>query len=83
MVVAVGLTLVLPLADRAVPTPLSIATLVALVVVQERVVLPPTPMVAGAAVKLSIVGGGWTVIYAVFVSVPELPPGPVTVRLTV
>jgi hypothetical protein len=27
--------------------------------------------------------GGWTVIYPVFVSVPELPPGPVTVSVTV
>ena len=83
MVVAVGLTLVLPLADRALPTPLSIATLVALVVVQARVVVPPTPIVAGTAVKLSIVGGGGTVIYPVCVAVSELPPGPVTVRLTV
>ncbi len=82
MVVAVGLILMLSSGGSPVPTPLSIATLVALVVVHERVEAPPSPIVAGATVKLSIVGGGWTVIYAVCVSVPELPPGPVTVRLT-
>ncbi len=81
-VVAAGLTLVLPLGDRPLPPPLSIATLVAFVVVQDRVVVPPTPMVAGLAVKLSMVGGTGTVIYAPFVSVSALPPGPLTVRLT-
>ncbi len=83
MVVAVGLTLVLALADSPLPPPLSISTLVAFVVVHDSVEVPPTPMVAGLAAKLSMVGGGWTVIYAVCVSVPELPPGPVTVSVTV
>ncbi len=83
MVVAVGLTLVFPLVDRPLPPPLSIETLVALVVVHERVEAPPSPMVSGTAVKLWMVGGTGTMIYAVCVSVPELPPGPVTVRLTV
>ena len=73
----------MPLADSPLPPPLSMETLVAFVVVHESVEVPPTPIVAGAAVKLWIVGGTGTVIYAVFVSVPELPPGPVTVRLTV
>ncbi len=82
MVVAVGLTLVLPLDGRALLPPLSIATLVAFVVVHVSVDEPPSPMVAGAAVKLSITGGGGTVIYPVLVSVSVLPPGPVTVRLT-
>ncbi len=63
-------------------TPLSIPTHVALVVVHVSVDAPPSPMVPGAAVKLWIVGGTGTVIYAVFVSVPKLPPGPVTVSVT-
>ena len=41
-----------PLVDRLLPPPLSIARLVALVAVHERVEAPPSPMVAGAAVKL-------------------------------
>ncbi len=65
------------------PPPLSIATLIAFVVVHVSVEAPPCPMIAGEAVKLSIVGGEGTVIYAAFVSVSALPPGPLTVRLTV
>ena len=83
MVVAVGLTLVVALADSPLPPPLSMDTLAAFVVIHVSVDAPPSPMVAGAAVKLWTVGGGWTVIYPLCVSVPELPPGPVTVRLTV
>ena len=83
MVVAVGLTLVVALGDSPLPPPLSMDTLVAFVAVHANVEVPPTPIVAGVAVKLSIVGGSGTVIYAVFVSVPELPPGPVTVSVTV
>ena len=41
---------------------------------------------AGPAMGLALkaaTGAGTTVIYAVFVSVSALPPGPVTVRVTV
>ncbi len=57
-VVAAGLTLMLPSADSPLPTPLSIATLVAFVVVHVKVEAFPAPMVAGVALKLSTTGAG-------------------------
>ena len=56
MVVAVGLTLVEPLADVDVNVPGVIAILVAAVVVQLSVLLAPEFMVAGSTVKEVIVG---------------------------
>ena len=55
VVVVVGLTVVEP--DAAtVPMPLSIETLVALVVLQVRVEEPPTEMVTGFAVSFAVGG---------------------------
>ena len=56
MVVAVGLTLVEPLADVDVNVPGVMAILVAAVVAQLSVLLAPEFMVAGSAVKEVIVG---------------------------
>lgn len=56
MVVAVGLTLVEPLADVDVNVPGVMATLVAPAVVQFKVLLEPEVMAAGLAVKELIVG---------------------------
>lgn len=56
MVVAVGLTLVEPLADVDVNVPGVMAILVAPVVVQLSVLLEPEVMFVGLAVKESIVG---------------------------
>jgi hypothetical protein len=56
VVVTVGLTLVEPLADVDVNVPGVMATLVAPVVVQLRVLLEPDVMLVGFAEKESIVG---------------------------
>ena len=56
MVVAVGLTLVEPLADADVNVPGVMAMLVAPVVAQLRVLLEPELMVVGLAVKELMVG---------------------------
>jgi hypothetical protein len=53
-----------------VPMPL-IESEAALVVVQERVEVPPGAMVVGFAVKLVIVGGGTIVTVACAVTDPE------------
>ena len=79
MVVASGLTPVLPSAGSPLPASLSIATLVAFVAVHAKLDEPPTPMIAGAVVKLLIVGRGGTVMYSLLVSVAE-PPGPPAVE---
>ena len=76
----VGFTVTLPSTATA-PTPLSIETLSAPVVVQLRVADPPTVMVDGTAEKLSPVGGpggaGLTVTVTLAVAVP---PAPVAVK---
>ena len=56
MVVAVGLTLVVPLADVDVKVPGAMAILVAPVVAQFSVLLAPELMLVGDAVKEEIVG---------------------------
>ena len=56
MVVAVGLTLVEPLADVDVNVPGAMAMLVAPVVAQVSVLLEPEVMLVGLAVKELIVG---------------------------
>jgi len=56
VVVAVGLTLVEPLADAEVNVPGVMAMLVAPVVAQLRVLLEPELMVVGLAVKELMVG---------------------------
>jgi hypothetical protein len=69
VVVVVGLTVVEP--DAAtVPIPLSMETLVALVVLQVRVEEPPTEMVTGFAVSLAVGGFACTVTVAADVAVP-------------
>ena len=72
-----GLTLIEPFAGCA-PTPLSMVTLVAFVVVQLNVVELPAGIVEGDAVKLLTVGNGLTVTVTVDVAVP---PGPVAVSV--
>ena len=56
MVVAVGLTLVEPVADAEVNVPGVIAMLVAPVVDQSNVLLEPEAMLGGVAVNEEIVG---------------------------
>lgn len=72
MVVAVGLTLVEPLADVDVNAPGVMAILVASVVAQLSELLEPEVILVGLAVKESIVGllGGVTVTVSVDVVEP-------------
>jgi hypothetical protein len=72
VVVAVGLTLVEPLADVDVKVPGVMAMLVASVVAQPSVLLEPEVMLEGLAVKESMVGllGGVTVTVTVEVIEP-------------
>jgi hypothetical protein len=72
VVVAVGLTLVEPLADVDVNVPGVMAMLVAPVVAQVRVLLEPEVMLVGLAVKEPIVGplGVFTVTVTVAVVDP-------------
>ena len=72
MVVAVGLTLVEPLAEVEVNVPGVMAMLVAPVVTQLSVLLAPDAMLAGLAAKDVIVGllGAVTVTVAVAVTEP-------------
>ncbi|MGA2084782.1 MAG: hypothetical protein ABSG60_04610 [Terracidiphilus sp.] len=72
MVVAVGLTLVEPLADVDVNVPGVMAILVAPVVAQLSVLLEPEVMLVGSAVKELIVGllAAFTVTFAVAVAEP-------------
>jgi len=70
VVVAVGLTLVEPLAEVDVKLPGAMEILVAPVVTQLSVLLEPEAMLAGLAVKLVMVGllGAVTVTVAVAVA---------------
>ena len=73
MVVAVGLTLVEPLAAVEVKVPGVIAMLVAPLVTQLRVLLEPGVMLVGLAVKelmVGLLGGALTVTVAVDVTEP-------------
>ena len=72
MVVAVGLTLVEPLANVEVNVPGVMAILVAPVVTQLSVLLEPELMLVGLAVKELIVGllGAFTVTVTVDVTEP-------------
>jgi hypothetical protein len=72
VVVAAGLTLVDPLADVEVKDPGVIATLVAPVVAQLRVLLESEPILSGDAVNEVIVGllAGFTVTVTVEVVDP-------------
>jgi len=72
VVVAVGLTLVEPLADVDVNVPGVMAILVAPVVAQLSVLLEPEVMLVGSAVKELIVGllAAFTVTFAVAVAEP-------------
>jgi hypothetical protein len=80
VVVAVGLTLVEPLADADVNVPGVMAMLVAPVVAQLSVLLKPEVMLAGLAVKLTMTGtAGVTVTVTVFVT--AVPLAGVTVRI--
>ncbi len=74
----VGLTVVLPLMPVTVPTPLSIESVVALLVVQFNVALAPLLMVPGDAAKPVMVAGGTTVMVAL---AGVLPPELVAVRV--
>ena len=73
MVVAVGLTLVEPLAELEVKVPGVIATLVAPVTDQLNMLLEPEAMLTAFAVKEVIVGllGGSAVTFTVTVEVVE------------
>ena len=76
MVVAVGLTLVEPLADAEVNAPGVMARLVAPLVAQLRTLLEPEVIVAGLAVKELMVGllqAMVTTMVTVAVVVPEVP----------
>ena len=76
MVVAVGLTLVEPLADAEVNVPGVMAMLVAPLVAQLRTLLEPEAIVAELAVKELMVGalpGMVTTMVTVAVVVPEVP----------
>jgi hypothetical protein len=72
VVVAVGLTLVEPLADVDVNVPGVMAMLVAPLVTQLSVLLEPEVMLVGSAVKELIVGllAAFTVTFAVAVAEP-------------
>ena len=73
MVVAVGLTLIEPLADAEVNDPGAMATLVAPLVAQLSTLLEPEVILAGLAVKELMVGllpAGVTVTVAVDVTEP-------------
>ena len=72
MVVAVGLTLVEPLADVDVNVPGVMAMLVAPVVAQLSVLLEPEVMLVGLAVKELIVG--LLAVFTVTVSVDVVEP---------
>jgi hypothetical protein len=75
-VVAVGLTLVEPLADAEVNAPGVMARLVAPLVAQLRTLLEPEVIVAGLAVKELMVGllqAMVTTMVTVAVVVPEVP----------
>jgi len=73
VVVAVGLTLVEPLADVDVNVPGVMAMLVAPVVAQVSVLLEPEAMIEGLAVKELMAGllGAFTVTVTVEVAEPE------------
>jgi hypothetical protein len=75
-VVEAGVTVAEPDVASPEPTPLSMLTLVASVVVHERVEVPPGGTDVGDAVKVIVGGGVETVIGTVAVAVP---PGPVAV----
>jgi hypothetical protein len=73
VVVAVGLTLVEPLAAVEVKVPGVMAIVVAPLVTQLRVLLEPDVMLVGLAVKklmVGLLGGGLTVTVAVAVVEP-------------
>ena len=74
--------MLLPSAGKPVPTPLSIETLSAPVVVQLKLAKPPAVIEVGVAEKLSTLGaaGVPTLTVAVTVDV-AVPPGPVAVRV--
>ncbi len=78
--VTVGATTTLSSAARPVPTPL-IDTLLALVVVQLKVVDDPSSMVVSAAAKVSTVGTGGGTGLTVIVTLPfAVPLAPVAVN---
>jgi hypothetical protein len=70
MVVAVGLTVVEPLAEVDVNVPGEMAMLTAPVVLHARVLLPPDSMLAGLAVK-EVIFGLVMVTVALAVDEPE------------
>jgi hypothetical protein len=70
VVAAVGLTVVSPLAAADVNDPGEMATLVAPVVAQPSVVVPPAPMVVGLAVKELMMGRFTTLTVALAVTDP-------------
>ena len=72
MVVAVGLTIVDPLAEVDVNAPGEMARLVAPVVAQLSVLLEPTVILEGLAVKEPI--SGWPAGFTVTVSVEVVEP---------
>jgi hypothetical protein len=74
VVVAVGLTLVEPLADVEVKEPGETATLVAPDVVQLSVLVEPELMLVGLAVKELIVGLLELLVFTVTVTVEVVEP---------
>jgi hypothetical protein len=74
VVVAVGLTLVEPLADVEVNVPGVMARLVAPFAAQLSVLLEPEVMLVGLAVKELIVGIGLLAAFTVTVSVDVVEP---------
>ena len=81
MVVAVGLTVVEPLAEVDVKIPGAMEILVAPVVTQLSVLLEPEAMLAGLAVKLVMVGAAAGLTVTVTVCVIAVPLVGVTVRV--
>ena len=78
----VGFTVILPLTATA-PTPLSIDTLSAPVVVQLRLADPPTVIETGVVEKLSTVGGvgGGAGLTVTVTFADDAPAGPMAVRI--
>jgi hypothetical protein len=74
VVVAVGLTLVEPVADAEVKEPGEMATLVAPDVVQLSVLVEPELMLVGLAVKELIIGLLELLVFTVTVTVEVVEP---------
>jgi hypothetical protein len=79
VVVAVGLTLVVPVADVDVKVPGVMAILVAPVTIQLSVLLAPEVMLVGSAVNEAIVGAG---TFTVGGAITPQPASPTQIKTT-